>query len=457
MLQELWKSKAFWDDPIPSSILENWNKFTKEKELASAKILTTCTVEADSVLNSIPLVVKSNPLEPIISKFSNFTKLIRVIALCKRFINNCKSGSKVKGQLKSEEVELAHKFLVKTIQQAEYSQEISHLKYHKPIPRSSKLISLNIFLDEDEILRVGGRLTKQPTLSFDQKFPIIILKHHPITTLVIRQFHFRGFHSGTQMTLSLIRQHYWIPDGRSTVRREIKQCIECCRFNSKPSYPKMGDLPKQRITQTRPFEIVGIDFAGPILTKCQYLRKANKFKSYICLFICLATKAVHLELVSTLSTDAMLAALRRFIARRGHPSEIHSDNGTNFIGANNYLKQLYMLVKEHSIQKWKSLLKLRQHFWDRWPKEVLHHYQSRPKWKASQSEVQVGNLVLISDDNRPPLSWPMARILKLIPGTDGTNRVAILQTGSGLTRRSINKIVVLPICAREDGDSEIHH
>ncbi|GFU60126.1 integrase catalytic domain-containing protein [Trichonephila clavipes] len=158
------------------------------------------------------------------------------------------------------------------------------------------------------------------------------------------------------MTLSLIRQHYWIPDGRSTVRREIKRCIECCRFNSKPSYPKMGDLPKQRITQTRPFEIVGIDFAGPILTKCQHLRKANKFKSYICLFICLATKAVHLELVSTLSTDAMLAALRRFIARRGHPSEIHSDNGTNFIGANNYLKQLYMLVKEHP--KYKSILQI---------------------------------------------------------------------------------------------------
>ncbi|GFT39205.1 integrase catalytic domain-containing protein [Trichonephila clavipes] len=106
---------------------------------------------------------------------------------------------------------------------------------------------------------------------------------------------------------------------------------------------------------------------------------------------------------------------------------------------------------------WKSLLKLRQHFWDRWHKEVLHHYQSRPKRKASQSEVQVGNLVLISDDNRPPLSWSMARILKLIPGTDGTNRVAILQTGSGLTRRSINKIVVLPVCALEDGDSEIHH
>ncbi|GFX28720.1 integrase catalytic domain-containing protein [Trichonephila clavipes] len=210
-LQQLMNAEYWWKGP-------DWINNDLKEELASAKILTTCKVEADSVLNSIPLVVKSNPLEPIISKFSNFTKLIRVIALCKRFIHNCKSGYKVKGQLKSEEVESAHKFLVKTIQQAEYSQEISHLKYHKPIPRSSKLISLNIFLDEDEILRVGGRLTKQPTLSFDQKFPIIIPKHHPITTLVIRQFHLRCFYSATQMTSSLIRQHYWIPYGRSTVR-----------------------------------------------------------------------------------------------------------------------------------------------------------------------------------------------------------------------------------------------
>ncbi|GFU68820.1 LINE-1 retrotransposable element ORF2 protein [Trichonephila clavipes] len=291
-IQNLLKSGGFilrkWSSSHPKVLQDLDTSLLASKpihsleELASAKILTTCTVEADFVLNSIPLVVKSNPLEPIISKFSNFTKLIRVIALCKRFINNCKSGSKVKGQLKSEEVESAHKFLVKTIQQAKYSQEISHLKYHKPIPRSSKLLSLNKFLDEDEILRVGGRLTKQPTLSFDQKFPIIIPKHHLITTLVIRQFHLRSFHSGTQMTLSLIRQRYWIPDGRSTVRREIKRCIECCRFNSKPSYPKMGDLPKQRITETRPFEIVGIDFAGPILTKCQHLRRlANLSPIYI--------------------------------------------------------------------------------------------------------------------------------------------------------------------------------
>ncbi|GFW65781.1 integrase catalytic domain-containing protein [Trichonephila clavipes] len=124
----------------------------------------------------------------------------------------------------------------------------------------------------------------------------------------------------------------------------------------------MGDLPKQRITQTRPFEIVGIDFAGPILTKCQHIRKANKFESYICLFICLATKAVHLELISTLSTDAMLAALRRFIVRRGHPSEIHSDNGTNFRSQQLLETTLYASEKEHSIQKYSTDRNIRWKF-----------------------------------------------------------------------------------------------
>ncbi|GFU68044.1 integrase catalytic domain-containing protein [Trichonephila clavipes] len=120
-------------------------------------------------------------------------------------------------------------------------------------------------------------------------------------------------------------------------------------------------------------------------------------------------------------------------------------------------RKTFHVERDRYTFRFKILELLRQHFWDRWHKEVLHHYQSRPKWKASQSEVQVGNLVLISDDNRPPLSWPMARILKLIPGMDGSHRVAILQTGSGLTSRWINKIVVLPICSWEDGDSEIHH
>ncbi|XP_055932021.1 uncharacterized protein LOC129962299 [Argiope bruennichi] len=112
----------------------------------------------------------------------------------------------------------------------------------------------------------------------------------------------------------------------------------------------MGDLPSSRITKSRPFEKVGVDFAGPLVTKCQHLRKATQFNSYLCLFICTATRAVHLELVSSMSTEAFLVALRRFIARRGHPTDVLSDNGSNFIGSDNYLKQLFKLVQDQSVQ-----------------------------------------------------------------------------------------------------------
>ncbi|GFW63059.1 integrase catalytic domain-containing protein [Trichonephila clavipes] len=97
-------------------------------------------------------------------------------------------------------------------------------------------------------------------------------------------------------------------------------------------------------------------------TKCQHTRKANKFKSYICLFICMCTKAVHLELVSSLSAAAFLSALRRFVSRRGYPSDIYSDNGTNFVGASAYLKNLFQLLHNSNVQDYSSSKNIQWHF-----------------------------------------------------------------------------------------------
>ncbi|GFV77148.1 integrase catalytic domain-containing protein [Trichonephila clavipes] len=124
----------------------------------------------------------------------------------------------------------------------------------------------------------------------------------------------------------------------------------------------MGDLPIERINPCRAFEKVGIDFAGPITTKCQHTRKANNFKFYICLFICMCTKAVHLELVSSLSAAAFLSALRRFVSRRGYPSDIYSDNGTNFDGASAYLKDLFQLLHNSNVQDYSSSKNIQWHF-----------------------------------------------------------------------------------------------
>ncbi|GFW33971.1 integrase catalytic domain-containing protein [Trichonephila clavipes] len=194
----------------------------------------------------------------------------------------------------------------------------------------NKLQSLNVFLDSEGILRVGGRLRLQQTLKFEQKHPMLIPKEHHFTSLVIRHFHRVNFHAGQEPVLSLIRQQFWIPH--------------------------------ERINPCRAFEKVGIDFAGPITTKCQHTRKANNFKSCICLFICMCTKAVHLELVSSLSAAAFLSALRRFVSRRGYPSDIYSDNGTNFVGASVYLKDLFQLLHNSNVQDYSSSKNIQWHF-----------------------------------------------------------------------------------------------
>lgn len=106
----------------------------------------------------------------------------------------------------------------------------------------------------------------------------------------------------------------------------------------------MGDLPKSRVRSTAPFASTGIDFCSPFNIKEKKYRNRNRIKVDVCIFVCMAIKAVHLEVVSDLSTDGFLAALGRFIARQGIPERVYSDNGTNFKGANNHLKELYVLL-----------------------------------------------------------------------------------------------------------------
>jgi hypothetical protein len=102
----------------------------------------------------------------------------------------------------------------------------------------------------------------------------------------------------------------------------------------------MGDLPSARVQPYRPFLTTGVDYAGPILLRLGTTRSKIITQGYIAIFVCFVTKAVHIEVVTSLTTEAFLAALRRFIARRGKPKTIFSDNGTNFQGASNQLHEV---------------------------------------------------------------------------------------------------------------------
>ncbi|XP_071582269.1 uncharacterized protein [Temnothorax nylanderi] len=112
----------------------------------------------------------------------------------------------------------------------------------------------------------------------------------------------------------------------------------------------MANLPRSRFGENTAFYHTGIDFFGPMFIKEKKQRNRGRVKVYGCVFICMSTKAVHIEIVSELSTEAFLAALRRFIGRRTIPANVYSDNGTNFVGANNQLRELYALVESNEFK-----------------------------------------------------------------------------------------------------------
>lgn len=234
------------------------------------------------------------------------------------------------------------------VQAEAFSEEIAAYKVNKEVSPRSKLKSLAPFMQNGLIL-VGGRLSNSD-LTEKQKFPIVLPYQHKITTLIFRHFHCNLLHCGPQLLLSAVRQVYWPLKGRLVARSTVLRCVTC--FRAKPTFqtPIMAPLPQQRVKCSRPFTITGVDFAGPVTIRSGIRGRANR-KSWISLFICFATKAVHLEAVEDLTSQSFIATLRRFIARRGKPKELWSDNGTNFVGARKELATYLKDIGSSSVEE----------------------------------------------------------------------------------------------------------
>jgi len=266
-------------------------------------------------------------------------------------MKNCKTSAenRVHGFISVPEMKQALQYWLRSAQELEFSAELNDLRQNTVLKSTSTLKNLNPFLDSAGLLRVGGRLSRSD-LPYDHKHPIILPKRHHLTLLIVRREHILNLHSGLNVTMAVLRGRYWIIHGRSTVKRIIHQCVRCYRFRPLKSEQLMADLPPSRITASKPFRQCGVDYAGPFTTRLPRGRTRVYTKSYLALFVCLVTKAVHLEVVSDLSTEAFLATLRRFVSRRGYPSIIMSDNGTNFVGANNTLRELYTFLRSTHVQ-----------------------------------------------------------------------------------------------------------
>lgn len=284
----------------------------------------------------------------MIENYSSLEKALRITAYCMRW-KNYKKNKRFSEEIELEEIESAKSKLIKLVQQEYFGEEIKCLTEGKNISKQSKLKLLNPFLDENGQIRVGGRLNNSEIANSDKKNPIILHARSKLTKLIFIHEHNRLLHVGPQALLASIRERYWPLNGRNLARSIVNKCIICFKTRPFTFKPIMGNLPKARVEPGRAFAITGVDFAGPITIKSGSRRNAPTLKAYICVFVCFATKAVHVELVSDLSTDAFLAALRRFWSRRGYCQTIWSDNGKNFVGADRKLKELrdLFMSKEH--------------------------------------------------------------------------------------------------------------
>lgn len=328
----LCKPKSFWPTSSTTIPVESAESLIEER-----KIALTAFVALESV-------------DLLLNKYSSLLKIKRIIAYIFRFLHNARNpGERKSGAFTIWELNNALFILVKRIQYLSFAESIAHLK--KGTLPSKPFRKLNAFLDNEGVLRVGGRLNNSQ-LSYDQKHPVILPRSSRLTDLIIEDTHKQYLHPGMQTLHFLLTQNFWILSAKRAIRNILSKCYKCWRLNPKPLQPPMGNLPSFRVSQIKVFSHVGIDFGGPFKITLGKTRGAKTFKAYMCIFVCFATKAVHVELVSDLTTEAFLAALRRFIARRGRCSHIYSDCGTNFTGAQKQMSQIMQNAAESETIEW---------------------------------------------------------------------------------------------------------
>ncbi|XP_070531344.1 uncharacterized protein [Cardiocondyla obscurior] len=379
----------------------------------------------------------------ILTRYSSFLKLIRVVATCSRFVKKLlgRPGiSLTHHPLTPKELEQSRKIVIRNIQKTGFANEIQYLSKYKSLPNSSPLLKLTPFIDGDGLLRVGGRLDNA-AIDEESKHPLIIPKDSPITPLIITEAHIRTLHGGTQLTLGYLRTKYWIMNGRPTVRSHILKCIRCARYRATRAEQLMGKLPTPRVSIARPFTNTGLDYAGPITLKTLRGRAARHYKAYIAIFVCMATSAVHIELVTDYSSNAFIAAFKRFTGRRGLCATLQSDCGTNFVGANAELRRLF----DSASSELKEIATLLSNDGTEWKFNPPGAPHFGGKWEAAVKSVKfhlkrvLGEIILTYEEMSTVLTQieSVLNTRPLCPITEDITDLAVLTPGHFLIGGSL--------------------
>lgn len=311
-------------------------------------------------------VMQDQGFDSLVYHYSSWYGLKKALAWLSRFKNYLlyRTGKIAKedvkrGELSVREIQNAEVEVIKYMQRLFFPRELNALMTEAQQRRSISRVSGKRLSDGSYVsplrklnpiavnglIRVGGRLNNAEAIDCFMKHPIVLPTKHHVTDMIIRHYHQIG-HVGSSQVLAAIRRKFWILKGGSAVRRVVSKCIKCRRWNSKPEAQIMAPLPMARVTPgDAPFTAVGIDYFGPMPVKL----KRSRVKRYGCIFTCLTMRAVHIEVSQDLTTDSFLMAFSRFVSRRGAPTEVYSDNGTNFKGAECELKKALKMWNQSRI------------------------------------------------------------------------------------------------------------
>ncbi|XP_055845530.1 uncharacterized protein LOC129911690 [Episyrphus balteatus] len=342
------------------------------------------TTKLDQRSESANLVTAPPPIWDLINQYSSLRKLKRITGYILRYIAQIRRHVKLRKEeeerkrlqllglsnavetsedetstpphkssrhLHLSELSSALDFWIHQTQKHFFPDEIHRLQSNKPVGKCSKLLKLHPFLDQNHLIRVGGRLSNS-RLTTDKKYPLVLPANSRLALLLCEDIHSSTLHAGPQTMLATLQSRYWVIRARQLVRKVYKSCIKCSRYTAVVQQQLMGDLPWPRVQICRPFLRSAVDFAGPVQLRFSKGRGSRAVKGYISIFVCMSTGAMHLELASDLSSATFIAVFKRFVSRRGHCKELFSDNGTNFVGAEKELKMfLSLAMKDEHLAK----------------------------------------------------------------------------------------------------------
>ncbi len=332
--------------------------------------------DSDSVLRgmkaTVMVAIATSPFDmdwEVWHKFSSYIKLCRVIAWALRFGRCCRKKNVLPPQLvlTADDIKAAEAALITVQQQVSFPEVFQALENNKLLPKGHSLGGLVVSLKptnaklkvdshSSNTLVAKGRVNERELIPLSGK--------NKLTRLMLLTQHKLHSHAGVSALISIIGYKFYIVGIKKQLKLISRQCASCLRTNAVPLQQQLGYLPAARTVLAPPFQTCGIDFAGPITLREGAVRKPVLIKSYLCLFVCMSTRAIHIEVCKNLSTEDFIAALRRFANKRGMPASIYSDNGSNFIGAKAELDKIQSMLNksQHKLSLVSSETGLKWHF-----------------------------------------------------------------------------------------------